>query len=244
MIKVFAHRGFKSKYPENTLLAFKKAIEIGCDGIEFDVQMTKDERLVIIHDETVDRTTDGQGLVKNLTYEEISRLNASHQSKERHGFNKIPLLTEYFEMVKDTGIISNIELKNSVFEYEGIEQKVYDLIMTYGLKDKVVISSFNHLSVLKMKQIDPVIKCGLLTADWLVDPGKYVKTAGIECFHPAVYGMSKIKVQEIQSYGVEVNVWMGSEYTDLEGLVNMGVDTIITDFPDKLKQILRDYSFQ
>ena len=239
MVKVFAHRGFKSKYPENTLLAFQKAIEIGCDGIEFDIQMTKDEKLVIIHDETVDRTTDGKGLVKDLTYGEISTLNASYQSKEKHGFNQIPLLTEYLEMVKDKNIISNVELKNSIFEYVGMEQKVYDLILEYELKDKVIISSFNHLSILKMKQIDPSIKCGLLTADWLIDPGKYVKSAGIECFHPAVYGMTKTKVKEVQSYGVEVNVWMGSEYTDLQGLVDMGVDIIMTDFPDKLQEVLK-----
>ena len=93
MIKNFAHRGFKGQYPENTLLAFEKAIEIGCDGTEFDVQLTKDGQVVIIHDETLDRTTDGKGAVKDFTYEEISKLNASNQTKETHGFNKIPLLS-------------------------------------------------------------------------------------------------------------------------------------------------------
>lgn len=238
MIKVFAHRGFKGRYPENTLLAFEKAVEMGCDGIEFDVQMTKDGKLIILHDETVDRTTDGKGLVKDLTYQEISQLNASYRSKDKHGFNKIPLLTEYFEMVKDKKIISNIELKNSVFEYEGMEEKVYDLILEYGLKEKVIVSSFNHLSVLKMKEIDKTIKCGLLTADCLIDPGQYVKSAGVECFHPAAYLLTKENVQEVQDYGIDVNVWMGSEYTDFEGLINTGVDTIITDFPDKVQQIL------
>ncbi len=238
MVKNFAHRGFRSQYPENTLLAFEKAFEIGCDGAEFDVQMTKDEKLVIIHDESLDRTTDGTGLVKDLTYKEICKLNASHHFKKKHGFHQVPLLEEYFEMVKDQDIISNIELKNSIFEYQGMEEKVYDLILKYELLEKVIISSFNHFSVLKMKEIDSNIKCGLLTGDWLINPGQYVKSAGIECFHPAANALTKEKVHEIKGYGIEVNVWMREDYTDLEGLVNMGVHTIITDFPDQLKLIL------
>ena len=125
MTKNFAHRGFSGKYPENTLLAFSKAIEEGVDGIENDVHLTKDGVLVVMHDELVDRTTNGKGYIKDKTYEELAQLDASYIFKE-YGPQKVPTLREYLELVKDTDIITNIELKTGVFEYTGIEQKVYD----------------------------------------------------------------------------------------------------------------------
>lgn len=111
--------------PENTLLAFSKAIEEGVDGIENDVHLTKDGVLVVMHDELVDRTTNGKGYIKDKTYEELAQLDASYIFKE-YGPQKVPTLREYLELVKDTDIITNIELKTGVFEYTGIEQKVYD----------------------------------------------------------------------------------------------------------------------
>lgn len=101
MAKNFAHRGFSGKYPENTMLAFKKAIESGVDGIELDVQLTKDGEVVIIHDETIDRTTDGKGLVSSYTYEELSKFDASFIYRNQIEFNKIPTLREYFELIKN-----------------------------------------------------------------------------------------------------------------------------------------------
>ena len=110
MTKNFAHRGFSGKYPENTLLAFSKAIEEGVDGIENDVHLTKDGVLVVMHDELVDRTTNGKGYIKDKTYEELAQLDASYIFKE-YGPQKVPTLREYLELVKDTDIITNIELK-------------------------------------------------------------------------------------------------------------------------------------
>ena len=115
MSKIFAHRGFSGKYPENTMIAFEKAVEIGVDGIELDVHLTKDNELVIIHDEDVKRTTNGEGLVKDMTLEELKKLDASATFVGQYGVNPIPTLREYFELVKDTNIITNIELKTSVY---------------------------------------------------------------------------------------------------------------------------------
>ena len=152
MTKNFAHRGFSGKYSENTMLAFQKAIEVGADGIELDVQLTKDGELVIIHDETIDRTTDGKGYVVDYTYEELSKFDASYIYRGKFGFNKIPTLKEYFELVKDLDFITNIELKTGINEYLGIEEKVYQIIKEYKLEKKVIISSFNHFSILRMKK--------------------------------------------------------------------------------------------
>ena len=183
MTKNFAHRGFSGKYPENTLLAFSKAIEEGVDGIENDVHLTKDGVLVVMHDELVDRTTNGKGYIKDKTYEELAQLDASYIFKE-HGPQKVPTLREYLELVKDTDIITNIELKTGVFEYTGIEQKVYDMLREFDMVDRIIISSFNHYSVLRMKAIDPAIKCGMLEESWLINAGAYVASTGVECFHP------------------------------------------------------------
>ena len=119
-MKNFAHRGFSGKYPENTLLAFQKALDEGVDGIELDVQLTSDGEVVIIHDEKVDRTTDGEGLVVSYTLEQLKKLDASYIYKGEMGFNPIPTLREYFELVKDSPIVTNIELKTGINEYPGL----------------------------------------------------------------------------------------------------------------------------
>ena len=108
MTRNFAHRGYSGKYPENTMLAFRKAVEAGADGIELDVQLTRDGEPVIIHDELVDRTTDGTGRVKDFTLAELQALDASYIYTGQYGRNPIPTLREYCELVKDLPIVTNI----------------------------------------------------------------------------------------------------------------------------------------
>ena len=117
MTKNFAHRGFSGKYPENTMLAFQKAIEVVADGIELDVQLTKDGEVVIIHDETIDRTTDGKGYVVDYTYKELSKFDASYIYRGKVGFNKIPTLKEYFELVKDLDFIIYTKYQKDLEKY-------------------------------------------------------------------------------------------------------------------------------
>lgn len=154
-MKNFAHRGFSGKYPENTMLAFRKALECGADGIEMDVQLTKDGELVVIHDERVDRTTNGTGNVRDYTLEELQKLDASYIYSEEVGFQTIPTFDEYCRWVAGTPLVTNIELKTGVYPYPGIEAKVWPVLQRYHLEDKVIISSFNHESVLRMKALAP-----------------------------------------------------------------------------------------
>ena len=125
-MKVFAHRGFSGKYPENTMLAFKKAAEVGCYGIELDVQLTKDDEIVIMHDETIDRTTSGTGYIRDYMYRELCLVDCYGKFEGEYEFQRIPTLREYLTWVKDTGLVTNIELKNSVYYYEHLEEKVMD----------------------------------------------------------------------------------------------------------------------
>lgn len=241
MTKNFAHRGFSGKYPENTMLAFEKAIEAGADGIELDVQLTKDGEVVIIHDETIDRTTNGKGEVISYTYEELSEFDASYIYIGKVGFNKIPTLKEYFELIKDTNIITNIELKTGINEYIGIEKKVLDLIKKYNLSEKVIISSFNHYSILRMKKLAPELKYGLLSETWIINAGKYTKDLGVECYHPHFANMTEEIVKEIKSYGIEINTFTVNKEKQIYDMLDKGIDIIIGNFPDLTKKIILEY---
>lgn len=240
MTKNFAHRGFSGKYPENTMLAFEKAIAEGVDGIELDVQLTKDGEVVIIHDEKIDRTTDGEGYVVDYTYEELSQFDASYIYRGKMGFNKIPTLREYFELVKDLDIITNIELKTGINEYLGIEEKVWDLIQEFKLQDKIIISSFNHFSVMRMKKIAPNMKYGFLSEDWIIDAGKYTHSHGIQCYHPRFNNLIPEVIEELKSYGLEINTWTVNLESDMRYLISHKIDVIIGNYPDLAKKIINE----
>lgn len=239
MSKIFAHRGFSGKYPENTMLAFEKAVEIGVDGIELDVHLTKDNELVIIHDEDIKRTCDGEGLVRDMTLAELRKYDASATFTGVYGFCGIPTLREYFELVKDTGIVTNIELKTGVFEYPTIEKRTIDMIKEFGLEEKIILSSFNHFTIKRCEEIAPEIKRGFLSGDWLVDFGKYTAERNVQCCHPWHITLNEESVNEMHEAAREINTWTVNEYEDIERLAAMGVDSLIGNFPDRMIERLR-----
>lgn len=236
MSKIFAHRGYSGKYPENTMIAFKKALECGVDGIELDVQLTKDGEVVIIHDETIDRTTTGKGFVVDYTYEELEKFDASFKFKDL-GFNKIPTLREYFQLVKDYDIVTNVELKTGINEYLGIEEKVWELIKEYNLEEKVIISSFNHFSVMRMKKIAPQLKYGFLSEDWIIDAGKYTHSHGVQCYHPRFNNLVPDVIKELKKYNLDINTWTVNLEEDMRYLYSNNIDVIITNYPELAQEI-------
>ena len=229
-----AHRGFKGKYPENTMLAFKKAVEAGACGIELDVHLSKDGELVIIHDELVDRTTDGTGLVKDKTLAELKSLSASKLYPECEN-QQIPTLDEYLAWAADKDIITNIELKNSIIEYDCIEQKTYDLIKKYKLLDKVIISSFNHNSLSRMKEIDKSIACGVLESSRLHKPWEYIKNLGMEYYHPLNFVVTDEVIEKCRENGIKLNIWFGRPEYDYGEYLKYEPFGLITDYPDRVK---------
>ena len=234
-----AHRGFSGNYPENTLLAFEKAIQAGADGAELDVHLTKDNVVVVIHDELINRTTDGEGFVADYTYEELSEFDASAAFTGVYGFNKIPTLREYFELVKPVeGFITNIELKTGYNEYPGIEQAVFELIKEFELEDRIIISSFNHYSVMRFKAIAPQIECGYLTGDWVYNFGEYAKTRGVECVHPRFNSLNSASVEEIKGNGIRINTWTVNTSEEVERLYKLGIDAVISNYPDMAKGVI------
>ena len=239
-MKNFAHRGFSGQYPENTMLAFKKAWEAGADGIELDVQMTKDGQVGVIHDEKVDRTTNGSGNVRDLTLAELRKLDASYIYTGKMGVNPVPTFEEYCAWVAGTDLVPNIELKTGVYPYPGIEAKVWELIQKYHLENKVIISSFNHYSILRMKELAPELPYGLLEESWLVNAGAYVAGVGVAAFHPYHGSLTAEAVAEIKSHGIAINTWTVNEETRVRELLALGVDIVIGNFPDTVKRVLAE----
>ncbi len=256
---ILAHRGSSGHYPENTMLAFKKAYESGADGVELDVQLSKDGVPVIIHDSTVDRTTNGSGKISDLSLKEIRFLNAAATFTE---FEKqtIPTLEEYFEWVQDKLFVTNIEMKTYENEYEGIEQKVVQLLQQYKMEEKIIVSSFNYQTIERIKALAPELKCGLLTIDFqtleqakefmpnlhieqhalnapsnLID---YAKNLGVDYFHPSYCSFTPEVAKQITDRGLGINIWTVNHETDMSDLLREDVNAIITNYPNRLKKIM------
>lgn len=244
-VGIWAYRGCSMMNPENTLLAFKKAAELeGITGIEFDVQLTKDNEIVVIYDERVDRTTDGTGYVQEYTLNELKQLFIAGDDE----IHRIPTLRETFELLapycKGKGLHLNIELKNSEIRYEGMEQRVIDMVSEFNLEDYVVYSSFNHDSIGLIKQIKADAEVAYLAGDYhrcMDGIGKY----GGMTIHPAQWGMpiNKGDVENIRNAGFCVRMWNGSEplYGQLRTLPDMdlreyyrlGATDIFTNVPER-----------
>lgn len=233
-MKVMAHRGYSGAYPENTMLAFRKAVEAGCDGIELDVHETRDGVLVVIHDETLDRTTDGHGRVMDYSFEELRRFNATKLWEGKYDPEQIPSFEEYCQWAAGQDIFTNIEIKTDHVYYPDIERKTWDMIVKYGLEKKVMFSSFNHISLKRLQEIVPAdVKLGaLVLEDGLsVFPGEYCQTAGFQAFHPDIHMLSDANVKSCKDKGVELNVWTVNDMAGLEKLFAWGCEGIITNYP-------------
>lgn len=205
-MKIWAHRGCSQMYPENTLLAFQKAAELsGLTGIELDIQLTKDGQMVVFHDERVDRTTDGTGELHSYTLSELKKLRID--AGEGH-YEQIPTIEEVLDLLYDRlqgGMKLNIELKNSVIPYEGMEKKIIDLVHAKGLQKSVVYSSFSALSIEKIKSIDAEAETGILdrkVSDCLY---KLKGGCGATALHPFWRGMDLPK-EMLEEY--TVRAWL------------------------------------
>ena len=152
-MKVMAHRGYSGVYPENTMLSFREAVKVGCDAIEMDVHETRDGRLVVIHDERLDRTTDGSGRVCDHSFAELQQVNAAACYKGKYAPEHIPSFDEYCEWASGESVGHNIEIKTDKIYYHDIERKIWATIERYGLEKKVMFSSFNHISLRKILEI-------------------------------------------------------------------------------------------
>jgi glycerophosphoryl diester phosphodiesterase len=251
-VLVIAHRGGLGLYPENTLAAFKKAEELGTDVIELDIHTSKDGEIVIMHDDTIDRTTDGTGKVRDFTAQQLKGFDAGYSWTPDSGKTfpfrgkglQIPTLSEVLSEFKNTAMI--IEIKQSE---PSLIKPLCELIRKYGLKNKMIVASFSDKALLEFRSAFPgvatsatkseAVKFFILNQFFLA--GFYNPNA-VALQVPEYYSGKKIVterfVRTAKKQNLEVHAWTINEEDDMKRMINLGVDGIVTDYPDRLLKLL------
>ena len=230
---VYGHRGASGYAPENTLEAFELAVQQGAHGVELDVHLSRDGELVVAHDETIERVSDGTGRLCDHSLSELKRLRFNKTHPEYQNA-RIPTLGEVFELLAPTGLKVNVELKNSLIDYPDLEARCVELAARMGMTERVLYSSFNHHSLLRLKAIDPSIPCGILYECTMVKPWEYAHALGMNALHPH---FSELLIpgecDSAHALGLEVNPWTVNDEADILMACRAGADRLITNYPDR-----------
>jgi glycerophosphoryl diester phosphodiesterase len=229
MPKIYAHRGASAHAPENTIKAFQLALDHGADGVELDVTLSKDGEIVVIHDDNVDRTTDGSGAVTSMTLAELQALDAGEGEK-------IPTLNEVFERFGKKLLI-NIELKNMRGFSSLLPDKVAALIQAYGLVDFVLISSFNPFYLQRFRRLCPEASLGILTLPKMANLW-FWRFFQHDALHPYYKDVDQTLVDKTHRYNRQVNTWTVDNAGEIQRLAGLQVDGIITNDPLQTRHIL------
>lgn len=238
-MKIYAHRGSSGTHPENTIAAFRATAKLPVHGVEFDVHMTKDHELVVIHDETINRTSNGAGFIKDLTLAELKEFDFGSWYSPQFKQETIPTLREVLYVFKDTEHHLNIELKSDVFPYEGMEQAIIQMLNDYRLEARVVISSFNHEMIRNFKQLAPPIETAILFMEVMIEPHKYAEKVGADALHAFFPTVLRQMGEEAIASGKKVRVFTVNEPKYADTLKQIGVDAIFTDYPEKMWKYLQ-----
>ncbi len=245
-MKIIAHRGLSGFYPENTMLAFKKCLSLDIYGVELDVHKTKDNHLVVIHDETVNRTLNGDGYVKDMTLLEIQSLSCSIKNFEDNKDCCVPTLREVLELFKPTNFIINIELKNNKIKYKNIERDVVTLIEELGMQRRVLISSFRMKSIKICKKLNSKIPRAYLLSDkfykYRIKPLIFCKLEKNSCLYvnPSSLIVDKSFVKKCRHRDIQILSYTVNKIAEFKRLKSLGVDGVFTDFPRILSSLEND----
>lgn len=238
-MKIIAHRGFSGKYPENTLLAFEKAVEASCDAIELDVQLTRDGTLILFHDDNFRRLVRVKGYLTDHDWKDLEKYQIIKKIRGRTVSSPIVSLETYFIWVKDQPINTVIELKNKVRPHDGMEEKLVDLIRKYGLEKRVIFCSFQKHSLIKLKALAPQIPCGYLTKLNSNEDLKWIKEANLEFVHPKFTRLWPWNIKKLEKLGVRISPWTVNHPLVMRYLLRIkNLYGIITDRPDRLRRIV------
>jgi len=237
---IIAHRGDSADAPENTLAAFRLALQNGADGIELDVMLSADQQLVVIHDDSVDRTTNGHGQVGNMSLAALRELDAGSWFGLEFNREPIPLLEEVFAELGGKFLI-NVELKNYKTPKDQLPELVVALVKKHSLSNTVFLSSFNARNLPRAKSLAPEIRTGLLTLPGVLGlpmRGFIGRRFEADDLHPYFKDVSARMVQSRHKLGQRVNVWTVDAPEDLRRMQAFGVDMIICNDPTHARQIL------
>ena len=226
-MKTIAHRGLSGLHPENPLEAFAAALRHQPDAMELDVQMTRDGRVVIFHDETLDRLGKRPGWLKDCTYEELRQLTVS-----------VPLLEDYFRLIRDAQVETFVELKNSFIVYPRLEEKTLEIAQRYGRVQDCVFFSANHHSVMRLRDICPDVRLCFPFNDWIIDCGAYCAKRQVYIAMPYHLALTKDIVDDFHARNVAVYPWTVDEPAEMRRMAAMGVDGLLTNRVDVMKETL------
>lgn len=240
---VWGHRGAKAYAPMNTLPSFQLALEQGAHGIELDVHRSQDGYPVVLHDFTVDGTTNGQGRITDMTLAQIKELDAGSYFGEGYKGIQIPTLDEVFEIVGQQMVV-NVEIKSDSVDTDGVEQVVADCIKRHAMGSRVIVSSFNPLTLKRFRQIMPQIPLGYLHQTGYepdgFDADAAIRREDCEAWHPNHTMVDTAYMQHAQSLNRPVNVWTVNDPQRAKELRDLGVSALITDAPDVILKAIAE----
>ncbi len=238
---VIAHRGASLQAPENTLRAFRLAADLRADAIEMDAKLSADKHVVIHHDLTLERTTNGKGRVSSLRLDELKRLDAGKKFDISYSEERIPTLEEVIELVGDR-LLFNIELTNYASPFDNLPEVVINIIRKYGIQSKVLISSFNTIALIRVRKIASDMMCGLLLKSseprWMRKLLRRVVT--YNAIHPSYDLIDNEFMQTSIASGELVNTWTVNDREKIVEMLELGVHGIITDDPGLVRDILTE----
>ncbi len=236
-VLVIGHRGAMGHAPENTMASFKKGLELGSDLIELDIHLSKDKELVVIHDADVSRTTNGHGHISDFTIKEIKKLDAGASFAPRFKGESIPTLQEVLNWAKEK-IPLAIEIKGDPIPAAGIEEKLVNLLRESGMTEKVMVISFYHPALRRVKELAPAIATGILFTGRFSDSVSAARASMADSIRPSWYYWSPDLVEEVHKAGLTASTWTVNDEEVMERTVRMGLDSIGTNYPDKLRRYL------
>ena len=229
---VVGHRGAMGYCPENTLASFERGLELGADWIELDVHLSRDGEVIVIHDETLDRTTNGHGYIQDHTLAELRALDAG-------GGEHIPTLDDVLTWASANGVTLDIEIKNAPIFYTGIEDKVVHLLEAHQMLDQVLVISFDHHAVARVKALAPDVMTGVLYAARPIDCVEVARQASADAVLPHYAYVVDQDVAQAHAAGLYVGPWTVNEPSLVEDLVARGVDAIASNYPDRVARLVK-----
>lgn len=242
---IWAHKGGAAYAPENTLPAFALAVEMKADGVELDVHLSKDKKIVVCHDGTIDATSDGKGAIRDMEYGEILKHNFAYRYGdpkwvEQYGFVKAPLLDDVYELLAPTGLTVNVEIKSDEKELPAM---LIELAERYGMSDRVTYSAFNHANLMRLHDTDISVPTAPLYAQNLLFPWLYAGLIGASAIHPECTQVFTVEgiIRECHIRGIRVNPWTMNDEDRLKRCIEAGADALITDVPDVARRLVLEH---
>lgn len=239
-VRVIGHRGAMGHAPENTLPSFELGLRQGADILELDVHLSRDGEVVVIHDATLERTTDGRGYVRDHTLAELKRLDARGQHGGMGTVPRIPTFAEVLEWAQGRVALA-VEIKAAYARYPGIEAKVVDLLARHGMTANVVVISFDHTSLVEVKRLEPGVAVGPLYLARPVDSAALIHAARADVMRPNWAYVTEDEVRVARENDWAIAPWGATERWMWEHLWSLGVDAMSANHPDRLVAALAEF---